>query len=219
MVKLYSYWRSSASWRVRIALAWKGIPYEYRPVHLARDGGEQYRPDYLAINPLSQVPVLELDEGGAPPRRITQSMAIIAYLEELHPSPPLYPADPYLRARARMLAEIVNSGIQPFQNTPTLRYVKQTLGADERAWLHHFLGRGLAALEQAATLTAGPFLVGAAPTIADVCLVPQLYGARRFGVDLASYPALLAADAACAQLPAFIAAHGSRQPDTPPSEA
>jgi maleylpyruvate isomerase len=219
MVKLYSYWRSSASWRVRIALAHKQIPYDYRPVHLARDGGDQYRPDYLSINPLSQVPVLELDDDGpGPPRRISQSMAIIAYLEELHPSPPLYPADPYLRARARMLAEIVNSGIQPFQNTPALRYIKETLEADQRAWLHHFLGRGLAALEQSAGLTAGPFLVGAVPTIADVCLVPQLYGARRFGVDLDRYPTLLAAEAACATLPAFIAAHASRQPDTPAEE-
>jgi maleylpyruvate isomerase len=218
MMKLYSYWRSSASWRVRIALHYKGIAHEYCPVHLARDGGEQYLPEYRSINPLSQVPVLELEDGGgAPPRRIAQSMAIIAYLEELHPSPPLYPADPYLRARARMLAEIVNSGIQPFQNTPALRYVKETLAADERAWLHHFLGRGLVALEQSALLTAGPFLVGAAPTIADVCLVPQLYGARRFGLDLAPYPTLLGAESACATLPAFIAAHASNQPDSPPS--
>jgi len=216
-MKLYSYWRSSASWRVRIALAWQEIPYEYVAVNLVRDGGEQYREPYAKLNPQSQVPLLELEPGpGAAPRRIAQSLAIIEYLEERWPSPPLLPRDPWLRARARQLAELVNSGIQPFQNTPVLAYVKRTLGGDERAWVHHFQQRGLAALERAAGETAGSFLVGDEPSVADVCLVPQLNGARRFGLDVAPFPTLLRVEAACNALPAFAAAHPDRQPDAQP---
>lgn len=214
-MKLYSYWRSSASWRVRIALAWKGIAHEYRAVNLVREGGEQYLPGYVAeINPLSQVPVLEVDEG-PPPRRIAQSLAIIEYLEERFPQPPLLPSEPWLRARARQLAEITNAGIQPFQNTPTLGYVRDVLHGDEKAWLRHFLERGLRALEKTARETAGTFLVGAAPTVADVCLIPQLYSARRFDVPLDPFPTLVRVEAACSELPAFAAAHADRQPDAP----
>jgi maleylpyruvate isomerase len=214
-MRLYSYWRSSASWRVRIALALKGIAYEYRPVNLVRGGGEQYESTYVAeINPLSQVPVLELDgEGG--PRRIAQSLAIIEYLEERFPEPSLLPTEPWLRARVRQLAEMANAGIQPFQNTPTLAYVREVLRGDERGWLHHFLGRGLRALESSARETAGTFLVGGSPTIADICLVPQLYSARRFHVPLDPFPTLLRVEAACAELPPFAAAHPDRQPDAP----
>jgi maleylpyruvate isomerase len=214
-VKLWSYWRSSASWRVRIALGWKGLAYEYEPVHLLRDGGDQYRPGYQDVNPFSQVPTLELDERGPDggPRRIAQSMAILAYLEERFPAPPLLPADPYLRARARMLAEIVNAGIQPLQNTPVLRQVKEVLGGDEQAWGRHFVARGLAALERSAAETVGTFLVGDQPSIADVCLVPQLYSARRFGVTVEDFPTLLRVEAACEPLPAFALARPERQPD------
>jgi maleylpyruvate isomerase len=212
-MKLYNYWRSSASWRVRIALAWKGIPYQYRAVHLIRGGGEQYAPDYVAeINPLSQVPVLEIDDGPSP-RRIAQSLAILEYLEEQFPEPALLPSDPWLRARARQLAEMVNAGIQPFQNTPTAGYVTDVLRGDATAWMHHFLGRGLRALERAARETAGTFLVGARPSFADVCLVPQLYSARRFQLPVDGYPTLLRVEAACTALPAFAAAHPDRQPD------
>jgi maleylpyruvate isomerase len=214
-MKLYSYWRSSASWRVRIALAWKGIRYEYRPVNLAREGGEQYSPTYVAeINPLSQVPVLELD-GEEPPRRIAQSLAIIEYLEERFPEPALLPTEPWLRARTRQLAEIANAGIQPFQNTPTLGYVRGVLRGDEKAWLRHFLDRGLRALERTARETAGTFLVGGNPTLADICLVPQLYSARRFDVPLEPFPTLLRVEAACNSIPAFSSAHPDRQPDAP----
>jgi maleylpyruvate isomerase len=209
MTSLYSYWRSSASWRVRIALHYKAVPFEYRAIHL---GGEQHGPGYRAVNPLSQVPVLELEAE----RPIAQSMAILEYLEEKFPVPALLPGDAWHRARARMLAEIVNSGIQPLQNTSVARYVKDTLGGDEQAFARHFIGRGLTALEQIAAETAGPFLVGALPSFADVCLVPQLYSARRFGVDLAPLPTLLAAERACEALPAFAAAHPDRQPDAPP---
>jgi maleylpyruvate isomerase len=214
-MKLYSYWRSSASWRVRIALALKGLPYEYRPVNLVRGGGEQYGDTYVAeINPLSQVPVLELD-GQGPPQRITQSLAIIEYLEERFPEPSLLPVEPWLRARSRQLAEMANAGIQPFQNTPTVNYVRNVLGGDEKAWLHHFLGRGLLALERAARETAGTFLVGGHPTLADVCLIPQLYSARRFDLPLAPFPTLLRVETACNSLPPFAAAHPDRQPDAP----
>jgi maleylpyruvate isomerase len=209
MVRLYNYWRSSASWRVRIALHYKSVPFEYRAVHL---GGEQHEPEYRGVNPLSQVPVLELDG-----QRISQSMAILEYLEERFPDPPLLPADRWRRARARMLAEIVNSGIQPFQNTSVALHVKETLGGDEQAFARHFIARGLLALEQGASETAGPFLIGEQPSFADVCLVPQLFGARRFGVDLGAVPTLLAAERACEALPAFAAARPERQPDAPTS--
>jgi maleylpyruvate isomerase len=214
-MRLYNYWRSSASWRVRIALGYKGIPYEYRAVDLVSEGGEQYSPTYVAeINPLSQVPVLELDDGPHP-RRVAQSLAIMEYLEERFPEPALLPSDPWLRARARQLAEIVNAGIQPFQNTPTLGYVKTSLRGDPSAWLRHFLERGLRALERSARETAGTFLVGAHPTIADVCLIPQLYSARRFDVPLTSFSTLVRVEEACQSLPAFAAAHPDRQPDAP----
>lgn len=211
-MKLYNYYRSSASWRVRIALGLKGIPYEYRAVHLSND--EQYAAGYLAINPQSQVPVLELDDGPTP-RRIAQSLAIIEYLEERFPEPALLPKEPWLRARARQLAEVVNAGIQPFQNTPTTGYVRDVLHGDVSAWLRHFLARGLNALERSARETAGTFLVGGHPSIADVCLIPQLYSARRFEVPLGGYPTLLRAEAACNALPGFAAAHPDRQPDAP----
>jgi maleylpyruvate isomerase len=211
-MKLYNYWRSSASWRVRIALAWKGIPYEYRAVDLLRGGGEQNTAAYVAeINPLSQVPVLELEDG----RRIAQSLAIMEYLEERYPEPALLPVEPWARARVRQLAEIVNAGIQPFQNTPTMGYVGTTLHGDVPAWLRHFLGRGLRALEQTARETAGTFLAGAHPTFADVCLVPQLYSARRFSVPLDPYPTLVRVDATLSALPPFASAHPDRQPDAP----
>jgi maleylpyruvate isomerase len=208
-VKLYSYWRSSSAWRVRIALAWKAIPFELQLVHLIKDGGEQNTPAFRDVNPLGQVPVLELDDG----RRLSQSMAILEYLEERHPAPPLLPADPWSRARARQLAEMVNAGIQPHQNLATLRHVKGALGGDPDVWVRHFVGRGLAALESTAGDTAGTFMVGDAPSFADLYLVPQLYSARRYQVDLAPYPTLVRVEAACAALPAFQLAHADAQPD------
>jgi maleylpyruvate isomerase len=215
-VRLYTYWRSSSAWRVRIALAWKGLPHEVETVALAGDG-RQHTDSFRALNAMAQVPVLELDQAGPDgrPRIITQSMAILEYLEERHPSPPLLPADPWLRARARQLAEIVNSGIQPLQNLATAEHVKK-LGADGGAWQVHFTSRGLAALERTAAETTGAFLVGDALSFADVFLVPQLYNARRFNLDLAPYPTLVRVDAACAALPAFEAAHPDAQPDAPP---
>jgi maleylacetoacetate isomerase len=214
-MRLYGYWRSSSSWRVRIALGYKRQAYENVPVDLRRDGGEQFKEHYRAINPFEQVPVLEVEEDGAL-KRITQSIAIIEYLDERYPDPPLLPANRLLRARARAFAEMINSGIQPLQNLAVLRRVKHEFGADEQTWAHHFVGRGLRALEAAASETAGRFLVGDSVTIADVCLVPQLFGARRFGVNLAELPTLVRVEAACAALPAFAAAEPERQPDAAP---
>jgi maleylpyruvate isomerase len=210
-VTLYTFWRSNSPWRVRIALAWKGVPHDI--VTLDLGAGQQHTDDFRGLNLAEQVPVLELDEPG-PPRRITQSMAIIEFLEERYPTPPLLPSEPWARAIARQLAEIVNSGIQPFQNLATTKKV-QELGVDRRAWLEYFVSRGLAVLERAAHETAGTFLVGEAVTIADVYLVPQLYAARRFGIDLAPYPTLARVDATCATLPAFQTAHADAQPDAP----
>ena len=207
-VKLHGYWRSSATWRVRIALCTKQIAFDYLPVHLARGGGEQRHAAHLARNPIGQIPVLELDDG----RYLAQSLAIIEYLEETVPTPPLLPADPWLRARARMIAEMVNSGIQPLQNLSTLREVK-ALDGDEGKWAQTFIAQGLQALAAAIEPTAGAFCVGDAPTLADLCLVPQLYNARRFGADVAPFPRLLAIESACASLPAFEAARPERQAD------
>jgi maleylpyruvate isomerase len=214
-MKLYGYWRSSSAWRVRISLAWKRLPFEYQAVHLVRDGGGQHAPAYRAVNPLSEVPALEWTEGGVV-RRLAQSFAILEYLERTHPEPPLLPADPFLAGRARQLAEMVNSGIQPLQNLRVLNRVRDELKGDGPAWARHFIGRGLAAMEVLAPETAGDFLVGDAPTLADVYLVPQLYNARRFGIDLAPYPTLLRAEASCQRLPAFAEAHPDRQPDAEP---
>ena len=216
-MKLYAYWRSSSAWRVRIALGLKGIPHEYQVVALG--GGQQNEPGFTAVNPQAQVPVLELDVGpGRPvPRRIAQSMAILEYLEEQFPVPALLPADPWRRARARQLAEVVNSGIQPYQNLPVLDHVKNNLQADEMAWVRHFIGRGLKALETLATETAGDFLVGDAPTFADIYLVPQMFSARRFGLDTAPFPTLVRVDTRCATLPAFHSAHPDQQADKPPA--
>ena len=213
-MKLYTHWRANSPWRVRIALAWKALPHEVVMIDLG--AGQQRADDFRDVSLAEQVPVLELDERGPDgrPRRITQSMAIIEYLDVRYPTPPLLPADPWLRARARQLAEIVNSGIQPHQNLGTTTKLAE-VGGDRAKWLAHFIPRGLAVLERGAAETAGTFLVGDAVTIADVYLIPQLYAARRFGVDLAPYPTLVRVEAACAALPAFQSAHADAQPDSP----
>ena len=218
-MKLYDYWRSSSAWRVRIALAWKGIAYERVAVNLLPGQDQQRTAAFREKNPLGQVPVLEVE--GPPPLRLTQSLAILEYLEETHPRPPLLPADPAARARARALALLVVSGIQPLQNIRLLMRLK-AMGADERAFAADNIAAGLAALEieaaaEAAAPGAGRFLVGDAASFADVCLVPQLYNARRWGVDLQPMPRLLAVEAACAALPAFAAAVPERQADAPPA--
>jgi maleylpyruvate isomerase len=210
-MKLYGYWRSSATYRVRIALGLKRLSYEIAPVHLLKDGGEQFTGEFEAMNPMSQVPVLEVEHQSRTVR-LGQSLAILEYLEETHPEPPLLPSDPVLRARTRQLAEIVNSGIQPLQNLSVGKRVRD-LGGDSNAFSAHFIERGLRAFEAIARETAGTFCVGDRPSFADCVLVPQLYAARRVNVEVAAFPLLARIEAHCAELPAFAAAHPDRQPD------
>jgi maleylpyruvate isomerase len=216
-MKLYGYWRSSSTWRVRIALAHKRLDYERVAVHLVRGGGEQHAAAFREKNPMQQVPLLEVADGGRT-LLVAQSLAILEYLEERWPEPPLLPADRGERARARQLAEMVNSGIQPLQNLGALKELSRVApGADTKAWARGFIERGLAALEASAAPGAGAFLVGDAPSFADVVLVPQLYNARRFGADLESFPALLRAEASSMKLDAFRESHPDRQPDAEPA--
>jgi maleylpyruvate isomerase len=211
-MRLYGYWRSSASWRVRIGLHLKGLDFDQTPVHLVQDGGQQHGAEHLARNPLAQVPVLEVEHEGQTVL-LSQSLAILEYLDERWPSPRLLPEDPVARARARQLAEVVNAGIQPLQNLYVMQHLKRVGAPDARAWSAHFIARGLTSLERMAGDTAGHFLVGDQVSVADLCLVPQIYNARRFELDLTAFPILSRVEAACAEHPAFQRAHPSQQPD------
>lgn len=212
MLTLYSYWRSSASYRVRIALNLKGLDYRIVPIHLLRDGGEQNAQAYRALNPQGRVPLLVDGE-----LRCAQSLAIIDYLDARYPEPRLIPADPRQRAPVLAFAQAIAADIQPLQNTGTLNYLRDTLGLDDARrgdWLRHFIDRVLAGLEaEAAARPDTLFLFGDAPTLADCVLVPQLYAAARFGCDPARYPTLLRVAAHCDTLPAFQRAHPAQQPD------
>ncbi|EYF04169.1 maleylacetoacetate isomerase [Chondromyces apiculatus] len=210
-MKLYGYWRSSATWRVRIALAYKGLAHEVVPVNIIRDGGEQNQAPYTALNPMRQVPTLELTVDGKA-LHLAQSIAIIELLEEIHPAPRLLPEDRVLRAKARQLAEIINAGVQPFQNTGTTGYLKELFG-DDKGFSRRFIARGLDAFQAGIEETVGRYCIGDEVTLPDLFLVPQLYASRRFGVDVSAYPALLRIEEACMQLPAFQGAHPDRQPD------
>ena len=214
---LYGYWRSSSAWRVRIGLALKGLPYQTIPIDLAQ--GEQWRPALGERSPLRQVPVLEVERPGHPPLRLVQSMAILEWLEERAPEPPLLPRDVDGRARVRALAEHVNSGIQPLQNSLVLKTLREKVPGWDLEWARTFIARGLEGLEAAVRSgRVGRFAHEDAPGLAECYLVPQLYNARRFGLDPAPYPTLLAVEAACQALPAFRAAHPDRQPDAPPPD-
>jgi len=214
-MKLFTYWRSSSAYRVRIALALKGLAYEPAFVHLARSGGEQNGPDFRTKNPLGQIPVLEVAaEPGAPPAFLTQSLAIIEYLEERFPEPALLPKDLLARARVRELAELINSGIQPFQNLTTTQFLTEVAPElDTQRWFSKFIAGGLSVLEARARELSGRFLVADEVSIADVLLVPQLYAARRLGLPFDGYPSLLRVEAECLKLSGFAAAHPDRQPD------
>ena len=210
-MKLFTYFRSSAAYRVRIALNLKGLPYQPEFVHLLRDGGEQHLPAFRATNPVGLVPVLEADDETV----LTQSLAIIEWLEETHPTPPLLPKDATARAQVRGFALVIACDIHPINNLRVLRYLKRTLNLEQDAidaWYRHWIGEALPALE-AMALDDGPFCFGQAPTLADICLVPQLANARRYDCPLDAFPKLLRADAACAALPPFQAAAPERQPD------
>ena len=213
-MKLWSYWRSSSAYRVRIALGLKQLPFEYIATHLARDGGQQQAPAFANINPQRQIPVLEVVEGGES-RRLVQSMAIIEYLDERHSEPPLLPVAAIDRAHVRALAELVNSGIQPLQNISTFNELKKH-GVEPEGWARHFIAKGLAALESLAEPRAGAFMFGERVGLADIYLVPQLYNARRFGVPLDDFPTLTRAEANAQALPAFESARPERQPDAEP---
>ena len=207
-MKLHGYFRSSASYRVRIALNLKGLNAEHLPHHLRK--GEQCAPAYLAINPQGLVPTLEEAN-----EILTQSLAIIEWLDETHPSPPLLPADPLRRAKVRAFAMALACDTHPVQNLKVLARLRQLgLPEDEvTAWAAWANREGLAACETLIAAEAGPFCFGSAPTIADLCLVPQLANARRFGVDVAAYPRLLKAETAAKSLKAFADAAPERQPD------
>lgn len=204
---LYDYFRSSASYRVRIALNLKGIKYKQQPVSLIN--GAQNDPAYRKLNPQGFVPMLEIDG-----HRLTQSLSIMVYLDQTHPDPPLMPSDPAEGAHVRSMALAVACDIHPLNNLRVLKYLQGTFGVDDAAkdlWYRHWIEDGLAALEEIARPRAGAFLFGDSPTIADICLVPQLYNARRFSVPIADYPTLRRADETASAHAAFAAAHPDRQ--------
>ncbi len=208
---LHGYFRSSAAWRVRIALNLKGVPHTHAFHHLVRN--EQSAPDYVALNPQGLVPALEVPGLGV----LAQSLAILEWLEETQPGAPLLPADPWGRARVRALALTIACDTHPLQNLRVLRHVKHALGQDQAgvdAWARHWIGLGIAAVEtRLAEDATGRFCHGDAPGMADACLVPQLGNARRFATDLSPYPRALAIEAACNALPAFRNALPAAQPD------
>lgn len=210
-MKLYGYFRSSAAYRVRIVLNWKGIDCETVPVNLRE--GEQLRAPFTDLSTQALVPVLDTGK-----ERLVQSLAICEYLEELRPEPALLPSDPVARARVRALAEIVACDVHPLNNLRVLKYLGGELGVsedDRQCWYHHWVHEGFRVIE--ATLeawrTPGPYCMGEQVTLADVCLVPQVYNAHRFQVDLSGYPRIRAIHEACETLPAFRRAHPANQPD------
>ena len=212
-MKLYTYFRSSAAYRVRIALNLKGLSYQAVPVPLLKNGGEQHQDDYRRINPSGLLPAFQDDW-----ITLTQSMAIIEYLEEAHPTVPLLPQDAPGRARVRELAQIIGCDIHPINNLRVLSYLVKQLGLSEQAkteWYRHWVIEGFQSLEAhlARDPGAGPFCHGDRPTIADCYLVPQVFNAQRFDVDLKAFPNIARINALCTDLPAFKAAHPSRQPD------
>ena len=210
-LRLFNYWRSSASQRVRIGLNLKGLEYEYLVVNIVKQ--EQFAEAYLAKNPISQVPTLEITEDDGTVRSLTQSLPILEYIDDRFPETPLLPRDPYLRARARALAEIVNSGIQPLQNLSVMKRLEELSVNAKEAFVPGFIASGLAAYAKAAADVAGEFSVGNSPTIADCCLIPQLGAARRFNVSLDGLQQLVAIEAACLALPAFAKAAPEQQQD------
>jgi maleylpyruvate isomerase len=213
-LRLYGYWRSSSAWRVRIALRLKGLEFENVPVHLVRDGGEQHLPEYVALNPVRQVPTLQVEVDGDV-RRLTQSLVILDYLDDLQPQPRLWPEDPWARYRARQCAEICNSYLQPLHNLRVLQEAER-LGTTRAEWVQTFLPAGLQGLEALVAEHGHTYCVGDDITGADVCLVPQLFAARRFGVDLESLtPTCAAWTRALAEHPAFHRRAPEHQPDAP----
>jgi maleylacetoacetate isomerase len=209
-VKLYTYFRSSAAYRARIALNLKNLSPELISVHLQKEGGLNRKPEFRAINPQMKVPALILDSGEV----LIQSLAIIECLDETHPQPPLLPRDPLARAKVRAVAQVIACDIHPLNNVAPLRYLKNVMGQDQAkidAWYHHWILEGFEAVE--ALLKPGPYCFGSEVTLADICLVPQVANARRFKVPLDRFPKIVAVDAALNKLPAFEKAKPENQPD------
>jgi len=216
-MKLYSYFRSSASYRVRIALNLKGLAYETVPVHLLRNGGEQFSPEYRKLNPDALVPAL-VDEAHGGGTALTQSLAIIEYLEETHPTPPLLPTAPIDRAFVRGIALSIACDIHPINNLRVLRYLVRDLKVsedDKNAWYRHWCEQGLASLETMLSRDSrtGRFCYGDTPSLADCCLVPQIANAQRLNCDLSAMPTLMRINEACLALDAFAKAAPASQPD------
>ena len=209
-MKLYSYFRSSAAYRVRIALNLKGLPYEMVPIHLTKDGGRQHASEFRAVNPQARVPALELSNGEV----LTQSLAIIEYLDDIHPEPPLLPADALGRAKSRAIAQLIACDIHPLNNLIALQYLRRQLKHEQPeidTWYHHWIIEGFTALET--MLAPGPYACGTHVTLADICLVPQVANAQRLKVPLDKFPKIIGVDAACMKLPAFDKARPENQPD------
>ena len=208
-MKLYTYFRSSAAYRVRIALALKDVPYDSVFVHLVKDGGHHKRPEYRAVNPQMRVPALVLASG----ETLIQSMAIMEYLDEVYPDPPLLPAEDIERARVRAVAQVVACDIHPLNNSGTMAYLRK-IGHDDATineWYASWVKAGFEAIE--AMIRPAPYAFGPHVTLADICLIPQIYNARRFKVPLERFPKILSVETACNKLPAFDRSRPENQPD------
>lgn len=213
---LYTYFRSSAAYRVRIALHHKRIPHENKFIHLLKGGGEQFSAEFSRLNPSQEVPTI-VHNG----RALSQSMAIIQYLENVSPAMPLFPQDAYDRAQVVRICEMVNSGIHPVQNLKVLKELETRFGLDapgKQAWAKYWIERGLTSIERTLESTAGTFSYGGEFTAADVFIVPQVFGAKRYNVDLNAFPIIKRIYDKCLQMPAVRAAHPAQQPDTPQGE-
>lgn len=213
VLRLYGYWRSSAAYRVRIALNLKGLNYDSVPVHLVRNGGEQFSPEFTQLNPQSRVPILMHGS-----RVLRQSLAIIEYLDETWPAPPLLPVSLRDRARVRSIAQLIASDIHPLNNVSVLRFLEQTWAVprpERDEWIRHWIREGFTALEQmlAESPSTGAFCEGDVPSLADCCLIPQVYSAHRYGLDMTLFPTLERINSACLQLPEFDLARPELQSD------
>jgi maleylacetoacetate isomerase len=214
-LRLYSYWRSSAAYRVRIGLNLKGLRYEIVPIHLLRDGGEQRTPEFRTVNPQGLVPVLQHGN-----RQLRQSLAILEYLDETWPTRPLLPATARSRQRVRALAQAIACDVHPLNNLRVLQYLEHEWNVpqpERDSWVRHWITEGFTAIEAMLNdhLSTGQYCEGEAPTIADCCLIPQVYNARRFGVDVEQFPTIARIEKACLALQAFDMARPEMQPDKP----
>lgn len=209
---LYTYYRSSASWRVRLVLAYKGIETEFRYVNLVKDGGQQYSEDYAKLNPFKQVPTFIHDDF-----IISQSLPIMEYLDEIFPQKPILPKDPKKKAQARQMCEMINSGIQPLVNLPVLNEAARLSGNDQTKidWAKHWIDRGFVAFEKMLAKTSGKYCVGNDISMVDMCLIPQIHNANRNGVDMSKFPLITKISEECQKLEAFKKADWKNQDDCP----